>query len=104
MTTALAKRRAHPQEKRIRSDAIINVRVPLKTRELIDTAASVIGKTRSEFILESAKQSAVDVLLDQRLFSLSEAQYNAFLDVLDNPPPPVKKLRDLFNEKAPWES
>jgi uncharacterized protein (DUF1778 family) len=100
--TALAKSRA-PQEKTTRSDTNINVRVPLKVRNLIDTAASVIGKTRTEFVLDSAKQHAIDVLLDRRLFSLPDSQYEAFLAVLDSPPPPVQKLRDLFNEKAPWE-
>jgi|HigsolmetaAR201D_1030396.scaffolds.fasta_scaffold14282_4 Uncharacterized protein conserved in bacteria len=102
MSAALAKSRAH-HEKETRRDAVINVRIPSKTKELIDTAAAVMGKTRTEFVLESAKQHAVDVLLDQRLFSLPEQQFEAFLEVLDNPPPPVQKLRDLFNEKDPWE-
>ena len=100
--TAPARRRS-PQEKTTRSDTNINVRVPLKVRNLIDTAASVLGKTRTEFVLDSAKQHAIDVLLDQRLFSLPDNQYEAFLEVLDGPPPPLQKLRDLFNEKAPWE-
>jgi len=91
------------QKKAARRDAVINVRLPVKTRELIDTAAAAIGKTRTEFVLESAKNHAIDVLLDQRLFSLPEDRYSAFVDVLDNPPPPVEKLRDLFSEKAPWE-
>ncbi len=43
---------------------IINLRVPRVTRELIDTAAEVVGKSRTEFMLESARQHAIDVLLD----------------------------------------
>lgn len=100
--TAVERRRV-PQEKTTRSDTNINVRVPHKVRDLIDTAASVVGKTRTEFVLDSAKQQAIDVLLEQRLFSLADDQYEAFLSVLDSPPPPVRELRDLFHEKAPWE-
>jgi uncharacterized protein (DUF1778 family) len=89
---------------RLRSDAVINVRLPVKTRELIDSAAAVTGKTRTEFVLESARQHAIDVLLDQRLFSLPEEQYRAFLRVLENPPAPSERLRALFKEKAIWET
>lgn len=84
-------------------DTTINVRLTVKTRDLIDSAAHLIGKTRSEFILESARQQAIDVLLDQRLLSLGEIEYEAFLSALDNPPEPPEKLRALFKEKAPWE-
>jgi len=102
--SALAKSRAHSVTQRTtRKDAIINVRVPVKTRDLIDTAAAAVGKTRTEFVLDSAKQHAIDVLLDQRLFSLGEENYEAFLAVLDNAPMPNEQLIALFREKAPWE-
>ena len=51
-------------------------------RDLIDRAADVFGKTRTEFILESARTHAIDVLLDQRLFKLDDEQYAAFLHAL----------------------
>jgi uncharacterized protein (DUF1778 family) len=86
-----------------RRDAIINVRLPAPTRELIDSAAAVMGKSRTDFVVESARQHAIDVLLDQRLFALDEGAYEAFVGILDNPPTPPQKLRDLFEEKAPWE-
>jgi uncharacterized protein (DUF1778 family) len=63
--TALATQSAHS-----RRDTVINVRVSRVLRDLIDRAADAIGKSRTEFILESARAHAVDVLLDQRLFTL----------------------------------
>ena len=62
--------RAPRSTSRVERDAIIHIRAPKKTRELIETAASIVGKTLSEFTLESARQHAIDVLLDQRLFVL----------------------------------
>jgi uncharacterized protein (DUF1778 family) len=48
----------------------INLRIEAQTRRLIDDAAAVLGKTRTEFMIESARNAATDVLLDQRLFEL----------------------------------
>lgn len=84
-------------------DTTINVRLSTRTRDLIDTAADLMGKTRSEFILDSVRQHAIDVLLDQRLFSLGEKEYEAFVDALDNPPEPPARLKALLREPAPWE-
>jgi len=87
-----------------RRDTTINVRLTARTRDLIDSAASLVGKTRSEFVLESARQQATDVLLDQRLFMLDADAYAAFVAVLDNPPAPAARLKALLADKSPWES
>jgi uncharacterized protein (DUF1778 family) len=100
--TASSVRAASPLREQ-RRDTTINVRLSAKTRDLIDTAAELSGKTRSEFILESARQQATDVLLDHRLFSLDEEAYAAFMVALDDAPAPAERLRKLFAEKAPWE-
>jgi len=93
----------HRRRGTIIRDTVINVRLPRMLRDLIDRAADVQGKTRSEFILESARTHAIDVLLDQRLFSLSADQYDSFMSVLDAPPVPNEMLKLLFASKAPWE-
>ncbi len=81
----------------------INLRVSQVTRQLIDTAAAVVGKSRTEFMLESARQHAIDVLLDQRLFVLNAEQHDAFMSALDNPPLPNAELKKLLSSKSPWE-
>jgi uncharacterized protein (DUF1778 family) len=81
----------------------INLRVPQVTRQLIDTAAAVVGKSRTEFMLESARQHAIDVLLDQRLFVLNADQHDAFMNALENPPLPNAELKKLLSSKSPWE-
>jgi uncharacterized protein (DUF1778 family) len=81
----------------------INLRVGAQTRQLIDDAAAVLGKTRTEFMIESARRQAVDVLLDQRLFSLDPERHDAFLRALDNPPAPGPKLRALLRRIPAWE-
>ena len=89
--------------KRPRSDAAINLRVSRAVRDEIDSAASLLGKTRTDFIVESARKQAVDVLLERRLFALGGAQYAAFLKALDEPVPPNARLKKLMASKSPWE-
>ncbi|MEO8558730.1 MAG: DUF1778 domain-containing protein [Rhodospirillales bacterium] len=88
---------------RPRNDTSISLRIASQTRELIDQAASLVGKSRTEFVIDSAREHAIDVLLDQRLFRFDEKQFAAFTQVLDNPPAPNEKLRRLFAAKSPWE-
>lgn len=81
----------------------INLRIETNTRQLIDDAAAVLGKTRTEFMVESARRQAIDVLLDQRLFVLDAERYDAFMHALDNPPAPGPKLRSLLRRVPAWQ-
>jgi len=82
----------------------INLRIESHTRQLIDDAAAILGKTRTEFMVESARRQAIDVLLDQRLFVLSSERYDAFMHALDNPPAPGPKLRSLLRRVPAWRT
>ena len=88
---------------RAKADTTITMRLPAQTRELIDRAAAMVDKSRTEFVLESARERAVDVLLDQRIFHLDSDASEAFAPMLENPPAPVPALRKLMASKAPWE-
>ena len=103
MTSTASERPAVRRRARVaRSSANIHIRAPQQTKELIDTAARVEGKTLSEFVLDSARQHATDVLLDQRLFVLDAAKYDAFVGALDNPPPAGPALKALMRRRPLW--
>lgn len=59
--------------------------------------------TRTEFMIESARALAIDVLLDQRFFALDTKRYDAFVRALDNPPEPGAKLRALLRRNPAWQ-
>ena len=82
----------------------VNLRIENRTRLLIDEAAMVLGKTRTEFMIDSARAKAIDVLLDQRLFVLEPERYDAFVQALDDPPPPGPRLRALLRRAPAWQS
>jgi uncharacterized protein (DUF1778 family) len=88
---------------RERRDLSIHVRTSPKTRDLIERAAEVSGKTMTDFVLDSATQHATDVLLDQRLFMLGQDQHEAFMRALDNPPTAGPKLKALMKRRPAGE-
>ncbi|NBQ89129.1 MAG: DUF1778 domain-containing protein [Betaproteobacteria bacterium] len=83
-------------------DAAINLRALPQQRDLIDQAARLLGKKRSDFMLEAACDRAQSVLLDQVLFTLGDAQFKAFAEMLDAPLQPNPALDRLMAAKAPW--
>ena len=84
-------------------DVTINIRAKPNQRALIDRAAQLQGKSRSEFMLESAYQKAQDVLLDRCFFGLDEIKFKQFFALLDVPPTPNQKLNALLKTKSPWD-
>jgi uncharacterized protein (DUF1778 family) len=70
---------------------------------LIDRAAALLGKNRSDFMLEAACREAENVLLDQRLFMLNPANFDAFNQALDAPTKDNPALGKLMAQKSPWE-
>ncbi|HEY9851977.1 MAG TPA: DUF1778 domain-containing protein [Leptolyngbyaceae cyanobacterium] len=82
---------------------LVNMRIEPNQLDLIDTAASLCGKSRTAFILDAAHLAAQQALLEQRLFILNDEQWEAFNKALDAPPAKNEKLRQLLQAKAPWE-
>jgi len=81
----------------------VNLRVREDTRALIDKAASIQGRSRTDFMIEAARRAAEDAILDQRVFMVSRESYDHFLAVLERPPEHNEKLRKLLCTKAPWD-
>jgi uncharacterized protein (DUF1778 family) len=85
-------------------DAAINLRALPEQRDLIDYAARLLGKSRSDFMLEAACDRAKAVVLDQVFFSLDADKFKQFNAMLDAPPIPNPGLERLMSLKAPWGS
>lgn len=81
----------------------LNLRIKPATRNLIDRAAEVLGKTRTDFMLEASERRAEEVLLDQTVFTVSPEVYAEFLARLDEPAQPNERLKRTMTTKAPWD-
>lgn len=85
-----------------RSDHI-NIRTTPAMLGLIDRAAHVFGKTRTDFILDTVRKAAEEAVLDQRLFVLNDEQWQAFNAALDAPPNDNPALQALLARKPIWD-
>lgn len=88
---------------RTRRDTPLNIRATLRQRALIERAAKAVGKSRSEFMLDSSCREAEDVLLDRTYFTLTDEQFERLEAILDAPAPPTDELRALLKAPAPWD-
>ena len=85
-------------------DTAINLRARAEQRDLIDHAARLIGKNRSDFMLDAACDKAQTVLLDQVFFNLDAEKYRQFTKILDARPAPNPGLERLKAVKTLWKS
>jgi uncharacterized protein (DUF1778 family) len=86
------------------SQTTINLRAKAPQRSLIDQAARVAGKSRTDFMLEAACEKAQQVLLEQTVFSLDATRFERFQALLDAPVEQGDALRKLLSHQAPWEA
>jgi len=85
------------------SSGPMSFRMDSETRALVDRAAAIAGQNRTDFMLTALRERATEVLLDQRLFILNDADWTAFVDRLDNPLPPNAKLKALMARTPLWD-
>ncbi len=84
-------------------DAAINLRALPTQRDLIDHAATLLGKNRSDFMLEAACDKAQAVVLDQIFFTLNTEKFKQFTALLDAPPSHNPGLERLMSVTLPWD-
>jgi uncharacterized protein (DUF1778 family) len=81
----------------------LNLRIKPDLRLLIDRAAGVSGRNRTDFVLGAARRAAEETLLDRTIFAVDAKTYARFLARLDAPPRPNARLRRSLKTNAPWE-
>ena len=81
----------------------LNIRIKPDKRRLIDRAARVQGKNRTDFMLEASCRAAEEALLDQTSIAVPPKAYAAFLSRLDAKPKPNERLRKTMKKTAPWK-
>ncbi len=84
--------------------ARLGLRATPEQEAVLRRAADAARKSLTDFILESACRAAEQTLLDQRLFMVSDGQYQTLLDLLDRPAEDNEGLRELFSKHAPWDN
>jgi uncharacterized protein (DUF1778 family) len=88
------KRKEHP----------LSMRLPETDIAIIDRAATLRGRSRTDFVRDAAVRAAEDVLMETVPVRMSPASFKAFVAALSGPATPVPGMADLFRRAALWET
>lgn len=87
-----------------RKDHPLSMRLPEGDIAVIDRAAKLRGRSRTDFVREAAVRAAEDVLMEATMLRMSEAGFAQFQAAISAPAEPVPEMVALFARKAPWET
>jgi len=90
---ANAERKEHP----------ISMRLPEADVAMIDRAAGLRGRSRTDFVREAAVRAAEEVLMENRLIRMSPEGFAEFMAALSGPAIPVPEMVESIKRPAPWE-
>ncbi len=82
----------------------ISMRLPEADIAMIDRAAGLRGRSRTDFVREAAVRAAEDVLMENRLIRMSPEGFAEFMEGLSAPAAAVPEMAELAKRPAPWES
>src|SRR3954469_7305360 len=88
------KRKEHP----------LSMRLPEADIAIIDRAATLRGRSRTDFVRDAAVRAAEDVLMETMPLRMSPAGFKAFMAALSGPATAVPEMVELFRHAAPWET
>lgn len=86
-----------------RKEYPISMRLPEADVAMIDRAAGLRGRSRTDFVREAAVRAAEEVLMENRLIRMSPEGFAEFVGVLAVQAAPVPELVELLRRPAPWE-
>ena len=91
--TASPKRKDHP----------LSMRLPEGDIAIIDRAADLRGRSRTDFVREAAVRAAEEVLMENTLVRMSQEGFEAFVQAISTPAAPVPEMVASLRRTAPWE-
>lgn len=84
-------------------DSRLELRLSSSQKREIEQAASIEGRTVTEFSVPLLVAEATDVIRRQRELRMSDAAWEAFNDVLDQPAQSLAGLKELFRKPSVFE-
>jgi uncharacterized protein (DUF1778 family) len=86
-----------------RKDHPLSMRLPDADLAIIDRAAHLRGRSRTEFMRDAAVRTAEDIIMENTLIRMSPEGFDGFVAALDAPAKPVAAMVEILSRPAPWE-
>ena len=87
-----------------RKEHPLSMRLPEIDIAIIDRAAALRGRSRTDFMRDAAVRAAEDVLMETAPIRMSPGGFKAFMAALSGPATAVPEITELFARPAPWEN
>jgi uncharacterized protein (DUF1778 family) len=87
-----------------RKEYPLSMRLPEADIAIIDRAATLRGRSRTDFVREAAVRAAEEVLMESALVRMGPDGFDAFLKALAGPAIAVPEMVELLRRPAPWEN
>jgi uncharacterized protein (DUF1778 family) len=87
-----------------RKEHPLSMRLPETDIAIIDRAAALRGRSRTDFVRDAAVRAAEEVLMEAAPIRMSPAGFKAFMAALSGPATPAPEMIELFQRAAPWET
>ena len=84
-------------------DYPLSMRMPRDDIAIIDRAATMRGRTRTDFMRDAAVRAAEEVILETTLVLVSPAAFKEITQSLERPPSLIPDIVRMMQRKAPWE-
>lgn len=89
---------------RERKEHPLSMRLPEADIAIIDRAATLRGRSRTDFVRDAAVRAAEDTLMETIPIRMSAAGFKAFMTALSKPAAAVPEMVEVFRRAAPWET
>lgn len=87
----------------LRKDHPLSMRIPDGDIAIIDRAATLRGRSRTEFVRDAAVRTAEEVIMENTIIRMSSAGFDAFVEMLNRPAQPAPEMVELLRRPAPWD-
>jgi uncharacterized protein (DUF1778 family) len=87
-----------------RKDYPLSMRLPEADIAMIDRAASLQGRSRTDFVRDAAVRAAEEAVMQNTLIKMSPEGFEAFMAAINAPVEIVPEMVELLKRPAPWET
>ena len=86
-----------------RKEYPLSMRMPEADIAVIDRAAGLRGRSRTDFVRDAAVRAAEEVLMESALVRMSPEGFESFLNILAEPEKSSPEMVAVLSRSSPWE-
>ncbi len=80
----------------------MSMRLPEADIAVIDRAAALRGRSRTDFVRDAAVQAAEETIMERTLVRMSPEGFGAFIDAISAPAKAAPELVAVLQRSSPW--